>query len=173
MHDSSFQRAGLPIKSGQDGNPGNGTSGVGKQITGNMWKVFIGLVGILMLWAGNGWAQGGTPPASGEGKAVPASAIDGNPPVGYWRFDGDLSDASGRGNDAKGDAGFADGKVGRALQVQGQRVQIPASPEMGLAPGFAIDCYDATFSVCVGNCGGQLVCRLLAWITLRNFFILW
>jgi len=41
--------------------------------------------------------------------------------IGHWPFDGNLKDASGKGRDGKGynSPGFADGKIGKALNLNG------------------------------------------------------
>ncbi len=48
--------------------------------------------------------------------------------LGHWKFEGDVSDSSGNGNNgvAKGDPGFVAGKIGRAVKLagDGQYVEI-------------------------------------------------
>ena len=62
--------------------------------------------------------------------------------AGYWKFDNDLSDASGAGNDAKGGgAEFIEGRKDMALKLRNQRITIPSRPELNLAPGLCIDCW--------------------------------
>lgn len=50
--------------------------------------------------------------------------------VGHWKFDGDVSDSSGKGNDgvATGAPGFVEGKIGSSLKLDGQTqcVEVPA-----------------------------------------------
>ena len=59
----------------------------------------------------------------------------------HFPFDGDLQDASGKGHHAAGQAQFAEGKVGRALKLNWEQVQVPDSPDLRLAPGLTIDCW--------------------------------
>lgn len=59
----------------------------------------------------------------------------------FWRFEGDLRDASGHAHDgfAEG-AKFVDGVVGRALAPLAQPMVVPDSPDLQIAPGFHLDC---------------------------------
>ncbi len=59
--------------------------------------------------------------------------------MAYWKFDGDLKDASGRGHDiSAGNAKFAAGYSGQALQA-GARGSVGSSADLELAPGLKID----------------------------------
>ena len=62
--------------------------------------------------------------------------------VGYWPFDSDLRDISGAGHHGEGEAmRFSEGEQGEALDLNWQRVQIPDSDDLHLAPGLTIDCW--------------------------------
>jgi hypothetical protein len=59
----------------------------------------------------------------------------------FWRFEGDLTDASGHGHDGLAEgARFVDGPVGKALGPLAQPVVVPDSPDLQVAPGFHMDC---------------------------------
>ncbi len=62
--------------------------------------------------------------------------------VGHWSFDDSLKDASPSNIDVQRDpATFVEGTRGRALDLHGDRAQIPASPVLNLAPGLTLDCW--------------------------------
>jgi hypothetical protein len=60
----------------------------------------------------------------------------------HWRFDGDLSDATGKTGALLGPtAAFAPGHDGQALDPQWHPLELPDAPDVRLAPGFALDCW--------------------------------
>jgi hypothetical protein len=62
--------------------------------------------------------------------------------MGYWPFDGALTDASGRGHDATGTgARYAAGTRGQALDPNWQAVEIASHSDLQLAPGLVVDCW--------------------------------
>ncbi|NCQ33317.1 MAG: hypothetical protein GW802_38880, partial [Armatimonadetes bacterium] len=64
------------------------------------------------------------------------------PAVAYWPFDGDLGDATGRGNDAYVAAPqFAEGQRGSALKLGGVATAAPDGVDLRLAPGLRLDCW--------------------------------
>ena len=64
------------------------------------------------------------------------------PAVGHWKFDGNLADRSGRGNDAfAASPSFATGHDGQGLRCGKETVVVPDSPELRLAPGLRIGCW--------------------------------
>ncbi|MCD6351851.1 MAG: glycoside hydrolase family 99-like domain-containing protein [Armatimonadetes bacterium] len=62
--------------------------------------------------------------------------------VAYWRFDGDLADASGRGHEASlAGAAFVEGKVGQALRLSRKSATVADSEDLHLEPGLTLDCW--------------------------------
>jgi hypothetical protein len=62
--------------------------------------------------------------------------------AGYWPFDGNLTDASGAGLDAKAEApAFAPGHVGQALDPKWNPVTIASAESLQLNVGLTIDCW--------------------------------
>ena len=60
----------------------------------------------------------------------------------HYPFDGDLTDASGKGHGASGpEIQFADGREGQALKLDWQTLEVPSHADLQLAPGFAVDCW--------------------------------
>ncbi len=60
--------------------------------------------------------------------------------MGYWPFDGDLTDASRHGHDAKAaKAQFAAGQQGQSLDPQTRGVEVADHVDLRLAPGLTID----------------------------------
>ncbi len=72
---------------------------------------------------------------------LPVSAQE-RPAVGIWNFDGNLTDRSGRGNDAFAtDISFEPGHADRGLRCDHKPVVVPDSPELRPAPGLRIECW--------------------------------
>ncbi|MEI6500402.1 MAG: glycoside hydrolase family 99-like domain-containing protein, partial [Armatimonadota bacterium] len=62
--------------------------------------------------------------------------------MGYWPFDGALTDASGRGHEAVGpQARYAEGTQGRALDPNWNPVAIASHADLQLTPGLVVDCW--------------------------------
>ena len=61
--------------------------------------------------------------------------------VAHFPFDGNLQDTSGKTHQAAGQARFAEGKLGQALKLNWEQVQVPDNPSLQLAPGLTIDCW--------------------------------
>lgn len=62
--------------------------------------------------------------------------------MGYWPFDGALTDASGRGHDGvTAQPHFTAGTRGQALDPNWQPVTIANHPDLQLAPGLTLDCW--------------------------------
>lgn len=73
--------------------------------------------------------------------AVPASTNSAAPCL-VFPFDGDLRDASGRGNDALGErVSFVPGHVGQGLSASAASVVVADCGDVRLAPGLRIDCW--------------------------------
>ena len=77
--------------------------------------------GLLFVWVGAvGCGMMSDPGATDVTKGL----------LGYWAFEGNVSDGSARGNDgvAVGEPGFGDGKIGMAVTLDGesQCVEVPA-----------------------------------------------
>jgi len=71
--------------------------------------------------------------------AAPVAAGD-SPAVGAWNFDGNLSDRSGRGNDAFAPTpDFVAGHSGQGLKCNRVATVVPDSPDLRPAPGLRID----------------------------------
>lgn len=72
--------------------------------------------------------------------------------AGHWTFDGDLTDRSGRGNDAYLDSPVFEARGdGQALRIGPVPAKIPDAPELRLAPGFRIECRVRFDALPVGN----------------------
>jgi len=70
------------------------------------------------------------------------AAVEEQPAVGAWSFDGNLTDRSGRGNEAFAPAPvFVAGHRGQGLACAGEPVVVHDSPELRPAPGLRIDCW--------------------------------
>ncbi|NOY81691.1 MAG: hypothetical protein GXP31_11905 [Kiritimatiellaeota bacterium] len=62
--------------------------------------------------------------------------------VAQWKFEGDLIDGSGRGNDVLAESPeFGGGKVGQGLRCRNRPAVVPDGPDLRLNPGFRIDCW--------------------------------
>lgn len=62
--------------------------------------------------------------------------------MGYWPFDGALTDASGCGHDAVGaEAKYAAGSKGQALDPAWKAVEVPSHADLQLNAGLALDCW--------------------------------
>lgn len=71
-----------------------------------------------------------------------APAGQGRDAVASWRFDGDLADQTGHGNDAYATAPrFVEGHRGSALSVNEPGAVVPDAPDLRLAPGLRLECW--------------------------------
>ncbi|MHB8897737.1 MAG: LamG-like jellyroll fold domain-containing protein, partial [Thermoguttaceae bacterium] len=76
--------------------------------------------------------------------AVLATSSFGQEPaaVGLWKFEGNLADASGRGNEAfVAEARFSPAQGSQGLVCNKKGAVVPGSPELRLAPGLRIECW--------------------------------
>ncbi len=72
--------------------------------------------------------------------------------TGLWRFDGNLSDASGNGQDACAALpAFAPSAEGQALRLSNTAVEIPDAPGLRLTRGFRLACRVRFASLAAGN----------------------
>ncbi|MEW6360316.1 MAG: LamG-like jellyroll fold domain-containing protein [Planctomycetota bacterium] len=64
------------------------------------------------------------------------------PAVAHWTFDGDLSDRTGRGNDANAESPvFTAGHAGRGLRCGANPLVVPDGADLRLAPGLRVECW--------------------------------
>ena len=87
--------------------------------------------------------------------------------IGHWPFDDNLKDASGQGRDGKGynSPGFTDGKIGKALDLNGENQYVtlggksvdytPASGSLTTSLWFSVNKFDKRFQtlIAIGDAG--------------------